>query len=501
MPFKRSRATQPDIEKKLNFRTAITFFCGILMSLGTSSQAAQSVTLAWNASSGPNLTGYRLHYGTSRGIYTQTPINVGAGTTTATVTNLAAGSTYYFVVAAYSGAGESAYSNEVSFTATATPTPTPAPTLAPTPSPTPTPKPSPTPTPPPTPAASPSPTPTPKPSPVPTPAPTAKSSPTFGLFSAADGPANTTSQTDNSPLELGVKFQSSTGGSITGIRFYKTSLNTGTHTGSLWSASGQLLASAVFSTETATGWQQVNFSNPVAITPGTTYIASYHSSRYYCASPGYFSQALTNGPLRAPSSSSTGGNGVYVYGTGGTFPTATYQASNYWVDVVFAPSALTSSIFSPNDLPANVTWKDSKPVELGVKFQTSTAGTVTAFRFYKGPNNTGAHVGHLWTSTRTLLATAAFTNETASGWQQVNLSSAVSLNPNMTYIVSYSTNGYYSADTSYFAVSKTNGPLTAPASSTIGGNGVYAYGSSGTFPSNSNKASNYWVDLVFSQFP
>ena len=30
-----------------------------------------------------------------------------------------------------------------------------------------------------------------------------------------------------------------------------------------------------------------------------------------------------------------GGDGVYVYGSGGTFPTGSYNATNYWVDVVF----------------------------------------------------------------------------------------------------------------------------------------------------------------------
>ena len=146
-------------------------------------------------------------------------------------------------------------------------------------------------------------------------------------------------------------------------------------------------------------------------------------------------------------------------------------------------TATPMSIFSGSDVPATVTWQDSKPVELGVKFRTSTAGTVTAFRFYKGPNNTGTHVGHLWTSAGVLLATATFTSETASGWQKVNLSSPVSLNLNQTYIVSYSTNGHYSANTDYFAVSKSSGPLAALASRAIGGNGVYGYGSAGTFPS------------------
>ncbi len=39
----------------------------------------------------------------------------------------------------------------------------------------------------------------------------------------------------------------------------------------------------------------------------------------------------------------------------------------------------------------------------------------------------------------------------------------------------------------------TNGPLTAPAS----GNGVYAYGGSSLFPTNTYQSTNYWVDVVF----
>ena len=39
-----------------------------------------------------------------------------------------------------------------------------------------------------------------------------------------------------------MKFQSSVYGQITGLRFYKSTANTGTHVGSLWTASGQLLA-------------------------------------------------------------------------------------------------------------------------------------------------------------------------------------------------------------------------------------------------------------------
>src|SRR5205823_12702188 len=80
----------------------------------------------------------------------------------------------------------------------------------------------------------------------------------------------------DSPVELGVSFKADSSGYITGIRFYKSSANTGTHVGNLWSSTGTLLASAAFTNETASGWQQVNFANPLAITANTVYVASYH---------------------------------------------------------------------------------------------------------------------------------------------------------------------------------------------------------------------------------
>ena len=52
-----------------------------------------------------------------------------------------------------------------------------------------------------------------------------------------------------------MKFQSSVPGWVAGVRFYKGAGNNGTHTGSLWTASGTLLATGTFTNETASGWQ------------------------------------------------------------------------------------------------------------------------------------------------------------------------------------------------------------------------------------------------------
>jgi hypothetical protein len=139
---------------------------------------------------------------------------------------------------------------------------------------------------------------------------------------------------DSSAVELGVKFRSDIDGFVHGIRYYKSAANTGTHIGNLWSLTGTKLATATFANETSTGWQVVLFSAPVAVTANTTYIASYHTdSGHYAATSGYFLIALDSPPLHTiPNGASP--NGVYQYGASG-FPTSSYNATNYWVDLVF----------------------------------------------------------------------------------------------------------------------------------------------------------------------
>jgi len=144
----------------------------------------------------------------------------------------------------------------------------------------------------------------------------------------------------DSSVELGVSFTSDTNGFITGIRFYKGAANTGTHVGNLWSSSGTLLATATFTNETASGWQQVNFSNPVAITANTLYVASYFvSAGHYSADWNYFTTTgVDNGNLHAPENGIPAPNGVFTYGAGSNFPSSTHGSTNYWVDVVFNTS-------------------------------------------------------------------------------------------------------------------------------------------------------------------
>ncbi len=501
---------------------------------------------------------------------------------------------------------------------------------------------------------------------------------------------------DNTPVEVGMKFTSDTYGSVTGVRFYKAATNTGAHTGSLWSASGQRLAQATFSSESASGWQTVTFSSPVTVLPNTTYIASYYAPNgHYSASRDYFWRApapgpnggslADSGPLHALRTTATSANGVYAYGPASSFPTSSSNSGNYWVDVQFtpiaapgavsnvtatergrtsagvswsapttggapssykitpyigntaqtattitgtpplttatitgltngttytftvqainpngsgpesaksntvrplnavAPSAPTNVTAQPATRSARVSWSvpdvdgdsaivgytvtpyigataqtpvqvdasttsttltglsngtaytikvaarngvgtgpagtssaitpaatifefatpgtidagDPDPVEIGVKFKPDANGTVTGVRFYKAATSTGPHIGSLWTTSGTRLAQATFTNETASGWQSVTFASPVAVTAGTTYIASYFTpTGHYSATSGGLTSAVDNPPLHS-ISDNVSSNGVYAYGTSSSFPSSTYHAANYWVDVMY----
>ena len=160
---------------------------------------------------------------------------------------------------------------------------------------------------------------------------------------------------------------------MSGIRFYKSAANTGTHIGSLWNASGTKLASATFTGETASGWQSVTFASPVLINANTTYVASYFAPVGHTAqdeaymypnpspSPDLYSR-VDSPPLHALRNTNGTVNGLFQNSSTSTFPTGSLNARNYWVDVMFtlntgpatAPGAPTSVTGTPGNASAVV---------------------------------------------------------------------------------------------------------------------------------------------------
>ena len=533
---------------------------------------------------------------------------------------------------------------------------------------------------------------------------------------------------DTAAVELGFRFRSDLSGSITSLRFYKSTANIGPHSAHLWTNTGTLLATATFSGEGTSGWQQVDFSTPVPITANATYVASYFAPNgHYSADSNFFATGVDNPPLHALQNGADGADGVYHYGAASAFPASTFQSSNYWVDVVFVPTANTTpptvtsvapvngsssvspsttpvvifsqpmnastingttflladasgstvpstvsynpsalsatlapnavlapsttyvatvrggsngvkdsngnalaldyswsfstagdttppsvttvspaagatgvstttavnvvfseainsatvngnsvqlygpgnsliaatvtyasssqtatlqptaslapftaytlmvvggssgvkdlasnamtstftssfttaavglppgncpcTIWTPSTTPGLIDAGDSGSIEIGVRFRSDVSGWITGVQFYKSISNTGTHSAHLWTNTGALLASATFSDETNSGWQQVNFSSPVAISAGTTYVASYfAPSGHYAANNSYFSSTVDNPPLHALQDGSDGGDGVYNYGTSSSFPTSSYLASNYWVDVTF----
>jgi hypothetical protein len=164
---------------------------------------------------------------------------------------------------------------------------------------------------------------------------------THSLWADSDAPAVADSG-DAQAVELGTRFRADRAGTVDGVRFYKAAANTGTHTGSLWTAGGTLLATVTFGAETASGWQSAQFPQPVAIAANTSYVVSYHTAvGHYSGDNGGFDQPRVSGPLQAPASTGAEPNGLYRYGASG-FPTSSFRATNYWVDVVFSPTVVAT---------------------------------------------------------------------------------------------------------------------------------------------------------------
>ena len=204
----------------------------------------------------------------------------------------------------------------------------------------------------------------------------------------------------DSPLELGVSFKADTSGTITGVRFYKSAASTGVHVGHLWSRTGALLAKVIFTGETASGWQQANFSTPVAITANTVYVASYQSTvGHWSVNWNYFATSgVNNPPLHALQNGSGAPDGIW--GGAGTFPTHTNSA-NYWVDVVFKGAAAVA--------PSITAQPVSQSVIAGQTATFSVTATGTAPLSYQWRRN-GAAVSGATSASYTTSATTSADN-------------------------------------------------------------------------------------------
>src|SRR5207253_2745456 len=128
----------------------------------------------------------------------------------------------------------------------------------------------------------------------------------------------TAADPDTGSVTLGVKFTSSIAGYIEGIRFYRAAPSATGYTVALYSKGGTRLARNSVAQDTCSVpcWEQVNFATPVAINANTRYVAAYYTPNgRYADDQGGLLSNVTNAPLTALSDGSSGGDGVYHYGS------------------------------------------------------------------------------------------------------------------------------------------------------------------------------------------
>jgi uncharacterized protein DUF4082 len=165
---------------------------------------------------------------------------------------------------------------------------------------------------------------------------------------------------------------------------------------------------------------------------------------------------------------------------------------------VSAPRAEPTLTIFGDSTPETPVVPDVGPVTLGVKFRSTQPGKVSGIRFYRGATNRDGYAVKLFAANGSLLAGAKAWKDTCAVpcWEQVNFRSPVILAANSTYVAAYFTsNGRYAMDNSGLTNGHSAGPLSAPASDTIGGNGVYTY--STNFPNQTWHDGNYYVDIAF----
>ena len=143
---------------------------------------------------------------------------------------------------------------------------------------------------------------------------------------------------DTASYTTGVQFFVTFTGRINGVWFYKASTNTGTHIAALYTSTGTLLAQAPYTNETASGWQYQAFDSYVPVAANTTYVAAvFMPNGHYSTTKSVFAnQAVAAHMITAPQSTSTTPNGVYVLSTSLKFPTVSFGAVNYFIDVNYA---------------------------------------------------------------------------------------------------------------------------------------------------------------------
>lgn len=344
---------------------------------------------------------------------------------------------------------------------------------------------------------------------------------------------------DSSAVELGAKMKTSQDIDVEAIRFFKGPLTTGTHTGSLWDASGARLAQVTFANETATGWQTAFLDRPIRLSAGSTFTVSYHApAGGYVYTSSSFASGKTSGSL-----SLEGTNGLYAYGTDSVVPSNSWNDTNYFADIVYAvapagnspsvtaappssaePSASDEPTTPPSgdatstptteptappsepSMPTGASWLmehrqastyvySDEPVGVEVGLDVKVDSPITAYGI--GVNNAahdrGSRTAYLYAEDGTLLASADLANGSGTGWQLATFDKPLALKAGSYTLSYYSAEGGYAWEGQTDFSDLRSGPVSAAIT-----NGRFRYSANGgTKPVSTWNSTNYFVDLAF----
>ena len=146
--------------------------------------------------------------------------------------------------------------------------------------------------------------------------------------------------------------------------------------------------------------------------------------------------------------------------------------------MIAAGTGTGTSIWSSSTIP-DVPFASSPGLNVGVKFRSDTAGTITGMRFYKGmrmdavasltPHGGAAGTSDVFRRDSIRMAAGQFCNGAA-------------ISANTTYVASLYTSSGFAFSAGYFTgKGADSAPLHALQSGVDGGNGVYAYASGPQF--------------------
>lgn len=151
------------------------------------------------------------------------------------------------------------------------------------------------------------------------------------------------SSTGKTAAELGLRLSSTGSGRITTIKFWKLVDDKGTHVGKVWSASGTLLTSVTFATETAAGWQQQVLATPFALGAGVVVTVSVNTNTngHFAVILNGLTPKIVNGPLATIDGRSSASG----------WPNA-LSLHNYFRDIVFVPDPVPVVTLAPIATPS-----------------------------------------------------------------------------------------------------------------------------------------------------